>query len=94
MTLMGTAVAMLLLKVLKEQGRLGRFFGRVTIRDQPPSNTLQKIVALKEAMTDVETYLQNVNIALLKVRTIVLAGQPQVRVAAQVIISAMQKISR
>lgn len=78
MTLMGTAVAMLLLKALKEQGRLGRFFGRVTIRDQPPSNTLQKIVALKEAMADLENYLQNVNIALLKVRTILLAGQPQV----------------
>lgn len=69
---------MLLLKGLKEQGRLGRFFGKVTIRDQPPSNTLQKIIALKEAMADLESYLQNLNISLLKIRTIVLSGEPQV----------------
>ena len=48
--LMVVAASMLLLKGLKEQGVLGRFFGKVTIRDQPPSNTIQKIVALKEAM--------------------------------------------
>lgn len=69
---------MLMLKGLKEQGRLGRSFGSVTIRDQPPSNTIQKIIAVKDAMRDVENYLQNLNILLLKVRTIVLAGQPQV----------------
>ena len=50
MALMVVAASMLLLKGLKEQGCLGRFFGKVTIRDQPPSNTIQKIVALKEAM--------------------------------------------
>lgn len=72
------AAGMLLLKGLKEQGRLGRFFGKVTIRDQPPSNTIQKIIALKEAMRDVEQYLQRLNVSLLKIRTIVLAGQPQV----------------
>lgn len=69
---------MLLLKGLKEQGRLGRFFGKVTIRDQPPSNTIQKIIALKEAMRDMEQFLQRLNVSLLKLRTIVLAGQPQV----------------
>lgn len=78
MALMVVAASMLLLKGLKEQGRLGRFFGKVTIRDQPPSNTIQKIVALKEAMADLESYLQNLNILLLKIRTIVLSGQPQV----------------
>lgn len=76
--LMILAAGMLLLKGLKEQGRLGRFFGKVTIRDQPPSNTIQKIIALKEAMRDVEQYLQRLNVSLLKIRTIVLAGQPQV----------------
>eukprot|EP00268_Persea_americana_P045420 TRINITY_DN4629_c0_g1_i1.p1 TRINITY_DN4629_c0_g1~~TRINITY_DN4629_c0_g1_i1.p1 ORF type:complete len:822 (+),score=146.45 TRINITY_DN4629_c0_g1_i1:338-2803(+) len=76
--LMVVAASMLLLKGLKEQGRLGRFFGKVTIRDQPPSNTIQKIVALKEAMADLESYLQNLNILLLKIRTIVLSGQPQI----------------
>lgn len=73
------AAVMLLLKGLKEQGRLGRFFGKVTIRDQPHSNTIQKIIALKEAMRDMEKYLQHLNVSLLKIRTIVLAGQPQVR---------------
>lgn len=69
---------MLLLKGLKEQGRLGRFFGKVTIYDQPPSNTIQQIIALKEAMREVEKALQNVNIVLLKMRSIILAGHPQV----------------
>ncbi|OVA08033.1 Protein of unknown function DUF639 [Macleaya cordata] len=78
MTLMVVAAAMLLLIGLKEQGRLGRSFGKVTIRDQPPSNTIQKIIAIKEAMLDLESYLQNLNVTLLKVRTIVLSGQPQI----------------
>lgn len=69
---------MLTLKGLKDQGRLGRSFGKVTIRDQPPSNTIQKIIALKDAMRDVENYLQNLNITLLKMRTVILSGQPQV----------------
>ena len=70
---------MLTLKGLKKQGRLGRSFGKVTIRDQPPSNTIQKIIAVKDAMRDVENYLQNLNVTLLKLRTITLSGQPQVR---------------
>ncbi|KAK1311389.1 hypothetical protein QJS10_CPA08g00665 [Acorus calamus] len=76
-TLMTVAATMLLLKGLKEQGRLGRYFGKITIRDQPPSNTIQKIIAVKEAMADVESYLQNLNVTLLKVRSIVLSGQPE-----------------
>ncbi|KAL9244329.1 hypothetical protein vseg_018116 [Gypsophila vaccaria] len=77
-TLVMAAAAMLSIKALKEQGRLGRSFGKVTIRDQPPSNTIQKILALKEAMRDMENYLQNLNVTLLKLRTIILAGQPQI----------------
>ena len=73
-----TAAGLLTLKGLKEQGRLGRSFGKVTIRDQPPSNTIQKIIAVKDAMRDVENYLQNMNVTLLKIRTILLSGQPQV----------------
>ncbi|KAK4339939.1 hypothetical protein RND71_041401 [Anisodus tanguticus] len=76
--LMVLAAGMLLLKGLKEQGRLGRYFGKVTIRDQPPSNTLQKIIAVKEAMREVEKYLQSLNVSLLKIRAIILAGQPQI----------------
>ncbi|KAF3435157.1 hypothetical protein FNV43_RR22244 [Rhamnella rubrinervis] len=72
------ASSMLTLKGLKEQGRLGRSFGKVTIRDQPPSNTIQKIIAVKDAMRDVENYLQNLNVTLLKLRTITLSGQPQI----------------
>ena len=72
------AASMLSLKGLKDQGRLGRSFGKVTIRDQPPSNTIQKIIAVKDAMRDVENYLQNINVTLLKIRTIILSGQPQV----------------
>ncbi|KZV50432.1 hypothetical protein F511_35705 [Dorcoceras hygrometricum] len=68
------ATSMLLLKGLKEQGRLGRFFGKVTIRDQPPSNTIQKLIAVKEAIHELEKSLQNVNIMPLKIRTIILAG--------------------
>ncbi|KAL6560704.1 hypothetical protein OROGR_004263 [Orobanche gracilis] len=77
-TLMIVAAGMLLLKGLKEQGRLGRFFGKVTIYDQPPSNTIQKIIALKEALREVEKYLQNTNVVLLKIRSIALAGNPQI----------------
>ncbi|XP_011005197.1 PREDICTED: uncharacterized protein LOC105111519 isoform X2 [Populus euphratica] len=78
MMLMVSAAAMLTLKGLKDQGRLGRLFGKVTIRDQPPSNTIQKIIAVRDAMQDVENYLQNMNVTLLKIRTIVLAGYPQI----------------
>ncbi|KAG6524875.1 hypothetical protein ZIOFF_014819 [Zingiber officinale] len=77
-TIVTMATTMLLLKGLKEQGRLGRSFGRVVIHDQPPSNTIQKIIAVKDAMTYIENYLQNVNIVLLKIRTILLSGQPEV----------------
>ncbi|XP_042419116.1 uncharacterized protein LOC122007330 [Zingiber officinale] len=76
-TLIVMATGMLLLKRLKEQGRLGRTFGRVVVRDQPPSNTIQKILALKEAMTYMENYLQNVNVVLLKIRAIMLSVQPE-----------------
>lgn len=76
--LMITAASMLTLKGLKEQGRLGRTFGKVTIRDQPPSNTIQKIIAVKDAMRDVENYLQNLNVTLLKIRAVILAGHPQI----------------
>ncbi|XP_038887912.1 uncharacterized protein LOC120077886 isoform X2 [Benincasa hispida] len=89
--LLMVAAGMLTLKGLKEQGRLGRSFGKVTIRDQPPSNTIQKIMAVKDAMQDVENFLQNLNVSLLKMRTIVLAGQTQIttEVALVVLSSAI-----
>lgn len=76
--LMILAVGMLTIRALKEQGRLGRSFGEVTIRDQPPSNTIQKIIAVKDAMRDVENFMQQVNVFLLKIRSILLSGHPQV----------------
>ncbi|GFY88518.1 chromosome-partitioning protein, putative [Actinidia rufa] len=76
--LMMLAAGMLLLKGLREQGCLGRDFAKVTIRDQPSSNTIQKIIAVKEAMREVEKNLQNLNVSLLKISTILLAGQPQI----------------
>ena len=66
MALIVLATGILTLKGLKEQGRLGRSFRKVTIRDQPPSNTIQKIISVKDAMRDVEHYLQNLNVTLLK----------------------------
>ncbi|RDX71549.1 hypothetical protein CR513_49091, partial [Mucuna pruriens] len=78
MMLMILAVGMLTIRALKEQGRLGRSFGEVTIRDQPPSNTIQKIIAVKDAMRDVENFLQQVNVSLLKIRSILLSGHPQI----------------
>lgn len=72
------AVGMMIIRGLREQGRLGRSFGKVTIRDQPPSNTIQKIIAVKDAMRDVENVLQQVNVSLLKIRAILLSGHPQV----------------
>jgi hypothetical protein len=51
---------------------------KVTIREPPPSNTLQKIIALKEALTEVEIQIQNVNITLLKLRSLIMVGHPQV----------------
>ncbi|KAK7412070.1 hypothetical protein VNO78_03516 [Psophocarpus tetragonolobus] len=76
--LMILAVGMLTIRALKEQGRLGRSFGEVTIRDQPPSNTIQKLIAVKDAMRDVENFLQQVNVSLLKIRSILLSGHPQI----------------
>ncbi|CAN0878953.1 hypothetical protein LINGRAHAP2_LOCUS12753 [Linum grandiflorum] len=76
--LMVSAAGMLTLKGLKQQGRLGRSFGKVVIQDGPPSNTIEKIIAVKDAMRDVENYLQNLNVTLLKIRNIFLSGQPQV----------------
>ncbi|KAL6614102.1 hypothetical protein ACP70R_036372 [Stipagrostis hirtigluma subsp. patula] len=91
-TLMMMALSMLALKGLKEQGRLGRSFGNVTIRDQPPSNTIQKILALKEAMASVENYLQHLNVSLLKIRTIVLAGQPEVTTQVALVLLASSAV--
>uniref|UniRef100_A0A6N2M8W7 GRAM domain-containing protein n=1 Tax=Salix viminalis TaxID=40686 RepID=A0A6N2M8W7_SALVM len=92
MMLMVLAAAMLTLKGLKDQGRLGRFFGKVTIRDQPPSNTIQKIIALRDAMQDVENYLQNMNVTLLKIRTIFLAGYPQITTEVAMVLFASAAI--
>ncbi|XP_061337151.1 uncharacterized protein LOC133284177 isoform X2 [Gastrolobium bilobum] len=78
MMLMILAVGMLTIRGLKEQGRLGRSFGKVTIRDQPPSNTIQKIIAVKDAVRDVENFLQQMNVSLLKLRAILLSGHPQI----------------
>ncbi|CAD6235747.1 unnamed protein product [Miscanthus lutarioriparius] len=91
-TLMMMALSMLAVKGLKEQGRLGRSFGKVTIRDQPPSNTIQKILALKEAMASVENYLQNLNVSLLKIRTILLAGQPEVTTQVALVLLASSAV--
>lgn len=91
-TLMMIALSMLAVKGLREQGRLGRSFGKVTIRDQPPSNTIQKILALKEAMASVENYLQNLNVALLKIRTIFLAGQPEVTTQVALLLLASSAV--
>ncbi|RLN03074.1 uncharacterized protein C2845_PM13G14550 [Panicum miliaceum] len=91
-TLMMMALSMLAMKGLKEQGRLGRSFGKVTIRDQPPSNTIQKILALKEAMASVENYLQNLNVSLLKIRTIFLAGQPEVTTQVALVLLASSAV--
>ncbi|XP_010272866.1 PREDICTED: uncharacterized protein LOC104608533 isoform X2 [Nelumbo nucifera] len=87
--LMILAAVMLLLKELKEQGRLGRSFGKIIIHDQPPSSTIQKIIALKEAMIDLENYLQNLNVALLKIRTIFLPGQPQITAEVSLVLLAV-----
>ncbi|KAJ1286392.1 hypothetical protein BS78_03G349800 [Paspalum vaginatum] len=91
-TLMMMALSMLAMKGLREQGRLGRSFGKVTIRDQPPSNTIQKILALKEAMASVENYLQNLNVSLLKIRTIFLAGQPEVTTQVALVLLASSAV--
>uniref|UniRef100_A0A0D9V8A8 Uncharacterized protein n=1 Tax=Leersia perrieri TaxID=77586 RepID=A0A0D9V8A8_9ORYZ len=90
--LMMMALSMLALKGLKEQGRLGRSFGKVTIKDQPPSNTIQKIIALKEAMASVENYLQHLNVSLLKMRTIFLAGQPEVTTQVALVLLASSAV--
>ncbi|XAR53126.1 hypothetical protein NMG60_11021541 [Bertholletia excelsa] len=86
------AAGMLLLKGLRGQGRLGRYFGKVTIHDQPPSNTIQKIIAVKEAMREVEKYLQNLNVSLLKIRSILLAGQPQITTEVALVLLASSAV--
>ncbi|CAA0812434.1 Plant protein of unknown function (DUF639 [Striga hermonthica] len=42
------------------------------------SYAFPKIIALKEAMREVEKFLQNVNVVLLKIRSVILSGHPQV----------------
>ncbi|KAJ7517685.1 hypothetical protein O6H91_21G035200 [Diphasiastrum complanatum] len=71
------AVTMFALRGLKKARHLGEDFGKVTIKEQPPSNTIQKIIALKEALAEMERRLQGVNISLLKIRTIALSGDLQ-----------------
>ncbi|KAL3692831.1 hypothetical protein R1sor_006482 [Riccia sorocarpa] len=66
------------LRTLKTSGLLGDDFGKVTIREQQPTNTIQKILALKEALNALEDFLQNSNITLLKLRTLVLSVEPRV----------------
>lgn len=71
--LLSCAGILFTLRGLKAQGKLGSDFGKVTVRDQPPTNTIQKIMALKEALTALENFLVTVNIALLKLRTVALS---------------------
>ncbi|KAL2635135.1 hypothetical protein R1flu_006614 [Riccia fluitans] len=66
------------LRTFKTRGQLSDDFGKVTIREQPPTNTIQKILALKEALNALEDFLQNSNIILLKLRTVVLSREPRV----------------
>ncbi|MCO5570395.1 hypothetical protein L7F22_024116 [Adiantum nelumboides] len=77
--LLTAAVLVFTLHNLRSQGRLGDGFGRVVINEQPPSNTLQKIMALKEALAEMEIQIQKANVALLKMRNLALAGHPQGR---------------
>ncbi|KAH7302605.1 hypothetical protein KP509_23G079300 [Ceratopteris richardii] len=74
-----TSVLAFTLHNLKYQGRLADNFGQVVIREQPPSNSLQKMLALKEALEEVEVQIQKVNIAILKLRSLALAGHPQAK---------------
>ncbi|KAG6553078.1 hypothetical protein Mapa_005415 [Marchantia paleacea] len=76
--LLSAALGVYALRTLKTQGRLRDDFGKVTIREQPPTNTIQKILALKEALSSLEDFLQNSNIILLKLRTVVLSREPRV----------------
>ncbi|OIW13610.1 hypothetical protein TanjilG_07952 [Lupinus angustifolius] len=80
------AAGMLTIRGLREQGRLGRSFGKITIRDQPPSNTIQKLIGLKDAMRDVENMLQQMNVSLLKMRAILLSGHPQITTEVAVVL--------
>ncbi|KAL8151810.1 hypothetical protein V2J09_021618 [Rumex salicifolius] len=77
-TLITVGVMMLSLKGLKERGLLRKSLETVILHDQAPSNTIQKIIAIKKAMRDTENFLQNLNVSLLKMRTIILSGQPQI----------------
>ena len=70
---LSSAATLFALRGLKAQGKLGHDFGKLTIRDQPPTNTIQKIMALKEALTALENFLVTTNIALLKLRTVALS---------------------
>ncbi|EFJ28211.1 hypothetical protein SELMODRAFT_411548 [Selaginella moellendorffii] len=72
-----SSIGVLALRGLRASGHVEPDFGKVTIQEQPPSNTLQKIISLKEALAQLETFLQNVNVALLKLRTIALSSNPK-----------------
>eukprot|EP00252_Welwitschia_mirabilis_P001826 TRINITY_DN11769_c0_g1_i1.p1 TRINITY_DN11769_c0_g1~~TRINITY_DN11769_c0_g1_i1.p1 ORF type:complete len:839 (-),score=162.79 TRINITY_DN11769_c0_g1_i1:88-2604(-) len=76
--LISTAISMLILNVLREHGKLEKNFGKVTIKEKPPLNTIQKIVGLRDALDEIEQHLQKLNVILLKLRTIFISGNTQV----------------
>ncbi|CAM6097741.1 unnamed protein product [Calypogeia fissa] len=76
--LLSGASGILTLRVLKTRGYLQGDFGKVTIREPPPTNTIQKLISLKEALSALEDFLQSSNIALLKLRTVALSREPRV----------------
>jgi len=80
------------LRGLKAQGRLGDDFGKLVIRDQPPTNTIQKIMALKDALTSLEDFLQKTNIALLKLRTVALSRHMRVSFSSLPIVVIISNI--
>lgn len=76
--LLVSAASIFAVRGMKARGQLGEDFGKVSIMEQPPSNTIQQIVALKDALSSLENFLQDVNIALLKFRTLGISGQLRV----------------
>eukprot|EP00246_Nothoceros_aenigmaticus_P017658 TRINITY_DN8828_c0_g1_i1.p1 TRINITY_DN8828_c0_g1~~TRINITY_DN8828_c0_g1_i1.p1 ORF type:complete len:696 (-),score=121.00 TRINITY_DN8828_c0_g1_i1:98-2185(-) len=72
-----SAASIFAVRGMKVRGQLGEDFGKVSIMEQPPSNTIQQIMSLKDALSHLENFLQGVNIALLKFRTLGISGQLQ-----------------
>ena len=61
----------------------GRVIAEVKVLAPPPMNTMEQLLAVQNAISKVEEFVQDGNIFLLKLRALLLAGSSQVFFSSQ-----------